>query len=85
MSAEEILKMCGLSRDSVQKIARKLGDPRSLAQRNEDKYSAIGLNDRGEEFHTKDTYEEIQAGFDNGGATTRKGTYKAFMRNKRGR
>lgn len=85
MTAEEILKMCGLSRESVQKLAKKMGDPRSIAQRNEDRYASVDVHDRGEDNHTSDLYDQIHVGFNNGGATTRKGTYRAFMRNKKAR
>lgn len=85
MTAEEILKMCGLSRESVQKLAKEMGDPRSVAQRNEDKYASVDVHDRGDENHTSDIYDQINEGFNNGGATTRKGTYRAFMRSKKAR
>lgn len=85
MTAEEILRKCGLTRESVQELAKKMGDPRSVAQRNEERYSSVDIEDRGEENRTSDLYDRIQVGFDNGGATTRKGTYRAFMRSKKAR
>lgn len=89
MTAEEILRKCGLSRESVQKMTssmnERLSDTRSVSQRNEEKYSMFSDVDRGEDRDINDIYTSLSAGFNNGGATTRKGTYRAFIRNKKAR
>ena len=81
MSVADILAKCGLTVDEVSKLASKhmvKVDERkvSVARQNERKYADVELEeDRWEKNHTG-VYNEIYSGTDNGGCTTRKGTYR---------
>lgn len=82
MSAEEMLRKCGLTREAVEGMQKKVPD----AEANERKYAnVVTAEDRLAERLGPSTYGRIAGeGFDNGKCVTRKGTYLCWKRkNKR--
>lgn len=84
MSVADILAKCGMTADDVRKAASKhlvkVNERKvSVARQNERKYADVELEEeRWEKNHTG-VYNEIYSGTDNGGCTTRKGTYRRMM------
>ena len=78
MKAEEILRKCGLTRDAVEGLQRKVPD----ADANEQKYGdVVTAEDRMLEKLGPSTYGRlVSEGFDNGRCSTRKGTYLLWKR-----
>lgn len=81
MSCAEILARCGMSADDVRNAVQKnmkpvVGRSLSIADLNEIKYAGVETQaERYDKTHTG-VYSEIQCGTDNGGCTTRRGTYR---------
>lgn len=79
MAIADILAKCGMSAEDVKRIAEKHMKPSnglSVAEENERKYAGVELEEARWEKTHGDVYREIRAGADNGGCTTRKGTYR---------
>lgn len=79
MAIADILAKCGMSAEDVKRIAEKHMKPSnglSVAEENERKYAGVELEESRWEKTHGDVYREIRAGADNGGCTTRKGTYR---------